>query len=62
MTRVLEYLHARLQEPGTLRSLVVVIVGVQQGASADTMVDAITSLALVALGVFSALKPETPPK
>jgi hypothetical protein len=59
MTRALAYLHARLQEPGTMRSLVVVIVGIQQGASAASLTDHLVALALVGLGAVSALKPES---
>jgi hypothetical protein len=59
MTRAFDYLRARLAEPGTMRSLVVVILGVQQGASAASLTDHIVALALVALGAASALKPES---
>jgi hypothetical protein len=59
MTRAIAYLHARLQEPGTMRSLVVVIVGIQQGASAASLTDHLVALALVGLGAVSALKPES---
>lgn len=57
--KVLHYLRDRLAEPGTMRSLVVVIIGVQQGAAAASMTDHIVALALVALGAVSALKPES---
>jgi hypothetical protein len=60
MKNAISYLRDRLNEPGTLRSLVVVIIGIQQGADAAGMVDAIVALLLVALGAFSALKPEPP--
>ena len=58
MTRALAYLRDRLSESGTMRSLVVVIVGVQQGASAASLTDHLVALALVGLGAVSALKPE----
>ena len=61
MKRAAEYLRARLQEPGTLRSLVCVLIGIQQGASAASMVDHIVALGLVGLGTWSALKPEAKP-
>lgn len=55
---ILEYLRDRLNEPGTLRSLVVVLVGIHSGASAEGMVDHIVALGLVALGAISAAMPE----
>jgi hypothetical protein len=58
MRAAVDYLRARLAEPGTMRSLVVVILGVQQGASAASMTDHIVALALVAIGAVSALMPE----
>ena len=58
MRAAVDYLRDRLAEPGTMRSLVVVILGVQQGASAASMVDHIVALALVAIGAVSALMPE----
>jgi hypothetical protein len=59
MTRALDYLRARLGEPGTMRSLVVVILGFQQGASAASLTEHIVALALVAIGAVSALMPES---
>lgn len=59
--KALEFLRARLSEPGTLRSLVVVVIGVRMGADASTMVDAITSLGLVVMGAISAAMPEKKP-
>lgn len=61
MGKVLEFLRARLSESGTMRSLVVVIVGVHMGADASTLIEALTSLALVALGAISAAMPEKKP-
>lgn len=58
MRPVVDYLRDRLAEPGTMRSLVVVVVGIQQGASAASLVDHIVALALVAIGAVSALMPE----
>lgn len=60
MARIAAYLRARLSEPGTMRSLVIVIFGVRYGMDAGTMIDAFTGLALVGLGAVSALKPEGP--
>jgi hypothetical protein len=57
--KALEFIRDRLSEPGTMRSLVIVILGVRMGADAASMVDAITSLALVLMGAVSALKPES---
>jgi hypothetical protein len=58
MMKALHYLRDRLAEPGTMRSLVVVVIGVQQGAAASSLTEHIVALALVALGAVSALKPE----
>lgn len=59
--KALEFLRARLSEPGTMRSLVVVIVGVQMGATAEAMIEALTGVALVVLGAISAAMPERKP-
>jgi hypothetical protein len=56
--KALGYIRDRLSEPGTMRSLVVVLIGIQQGASAASMTDALVALALVALGAVSATMPE----
>lgn len=59
LKRVGAYLLARLQEPGTLRSLVVVLIGLHQGARAEDMTDSLVALAMVALGAVSALRAES---
>ena len=61
MRNALEFLRARLSEPGTMRSLVVVVVGVQMGATAEAMIEALTGVALVVLGAISAALPEKKP-
>lgn len=61
MMKALEYIRARLSESGTMRSLVVVIVGIQMGATADAMIEALTGVALVVLGAISAAMPEKKP-
>lgn len=53
------YLLARLGEPGTMRSLVWVCIGIGSGASASSMTEELVALALVILGGVSALKPES---
>lgn len=59
--KALHYIRDRLSEPGTMRSLVVVIVGLQMGATADAMIEALTGVALVVLGAISAAMPERKP-
>lgn len=59
--KALHYIRDRLSEPGTMRSLVVVIVGIQIGATADAMIEALTGVALVVLGAISAAMPEKKP-
>ena len=59
--KALHYIRDRLSESGTMRSLVVVIVGVQMGATADAMIEALTGVALVVLGAISAAMPEKKP-
>lgn len=58
MSKVLAYLRDRLNESGTMRSLVIVVAGTRMGLDAMTVIDAVTGLALVLLGAISALKPE----
>lgn len=50
------YLVARLSEPGTYRSLGVLVLAGEMGASAETVVDAIQALAMIALGGISAAR------
>lgn len=56
--KAIEYLRARLEEPGTMRSLVwccLSVAGLDNGETAVTYVALVCSLAL---GLWSALKPE----
>jgi hypothetical protein len=59
--KALNYIRERLSEAGTMRSLVVVIVGLQMGVTADALIEALTGVALVALGAISAAMPEKKP-
>lgn len=58
MRRLLAFIRARLREPGTMRSLVIVVFGIRFGVDAATLIDALTALGLVALGAWSAMTPE----
>jgi len=53
-----DYLLARLQEPGTLRSLVAVALGGGGVANATTTLDALVSAGVLLLGAVSAAMPE----
>lgn len=61
MKNVMTFIRARLREPGTMRSLVIVLFGIRFGVDAATLIDALTALGLVALGAWSALTPDTKP-
>ncbi len=54
MNLALIFLWARLREPGTMRSLVWVVIGIATGARAETLVEDIAALALILLGSISA--------
>ncbi len=59
MARLAAYLRDRLSEAGTMRSLIWVVIGISTGARAETMIEDLAALALVALGGWSALKSES---
>lgn len=51
------FLLARLSEPGTLRSVAVVFLGLSTGISAETMAEHLEAVAIVLLGTYSAARP-----
>lgn len=55
----MNYLLARLNEPGTMRSLAVVIWGVMGAAPDDPRIEVTSYVLMALLGLWSALKPET---
>jgi len=54
MRRAVEFLWARLREPGTMRSVIWIVIGVATGARAETLVEDAAALALIVLGAISA--------
>lgn len=61
MRRACDFLWVRLRDPGTMRSLVWVVIGIATGARAETLVEDAAALALVILGAVSAaMEPKKP--
>jgi hypothetical protein len=56
--KAIDYLRARLNEPGTMRSLIWTLLGVAGLDRNDTAVTHYALVACVVLGLWSALKPE----
>lgn len=52
------YLLNRLKEPGTLRSLAVVVFALKGVVPDDGMLDGFVTMAILALGMISAVMPE----
>lgn len=61
MTRALAYLLARLREPGSQRSLAVVLWGLTSATNSADVWDAGLGLAIALLGSASFLQPEAKP-
>lgn len=55
--RVRTFIVARLSEPGTFRSLAVLVLGIGQGVSATTLVESLEAVAILVLGAVSAAQP-----
>lgn len=61
MTRAFAYLRARFEEPGSKRSLAVVLFALSSASNSPDAWVAALDVALIALGVVSFLQPETKP-
>jgi hypothetical protein len=59
MKTVSEYLRARLAEPGTHRSLAVVLFALSGAGNSQDAWEAAIYLLIMALGAYSAAKPES---
>jgi hypothetical protein len=55
------YIRDRLAEPGTMRSLAVVLFALTGAGNSQAMWEAMIYLGIVALGMYSAGKPESTP-
>ena len=56
--RALEYLHDRLREPGSMRSLAVVLFALRGWTIDAQVLGAVCDVAIIALGAASFLRPE----
>ena len=59
MKHAMDYIHARLQEPGTHRSLAVVLFALSGAGNSQEAWEAGLYLLIMALGLYSAGKPES---
>lgn len=58
MKRALDFIRDRLAEPGTMRSLAVVLFAMTGAGNSQMLWEAAVYLAIAALGAISALMPE----
>ena len=61
MKRALDFIRDRLAEPGTMRSLAVVLFAMTGAGNSQMLWEAAVYLAIAALGAISALMPERKP-
>jgi hypothetical protein len=59
MKRAAAYVRDRLAEPGTMRSLAVVLFAMTGAGNSQAMWEAVLYLIIAALGTYSAAKPES---
>ena len=61
MRRAIDFVRARLSEPGTARSLAVVLFALTGAGNSEAAWEAAVYLAIAALGAISAAMPERKP-
>ena len=59
MKRAIEFIQDRLSEPGTHRSLAVVLFAISGAGNSQALWEAVIYLVIAALGAWSALRPES---
>ena len=62
MKRIASYVRDRLAEPGTHRSLAVVLFALTGAGNSQALWEAVIYLGIAALGAYSAGRPESPPR
>ncbi len=55
---MIDFIRARLEEPGTHRSLAVVLFALTGAGNSQALWEAVVYLVIASLGAWSALKPE----